>query len=270
MDYHIELLESHVSYKGEQRFYRDYAEPLGRDIELAVYVPVASLLKERHCAVVYYLPELDCSARDVANQSDYQRYANRYDMILVIPDIFAGAAGDTAERLHRHQAEKEAVDAYLTASLPRVIDHHFRTFDVAGLMGYGFGGTVALDLALRYPGRYQGVSLFAPWLGFYGSLWQQAHCPGIGAALDPLQALENGEKELHTPLWLDQGDADALLGSVIRFEAVERVLAAQPAECRLNRRKRYDHSFFFVHSHMREHIVFQDECLDGVLDGTKW
>lgn len=262
MDYHIELLDTHVSYKGEQRFYRDYAEPLGMDIELAIYVPVASLLKERHCPVIYYLPELDTHARDVANQSDYQRYANRYDMILVIPDVFAGLSGSTSERLQQYQAQSEAINTYLTASLPRVIEHHFRTFDVCGLIGYGFGGTVALNLALRYPERYKGVSLFAPWLGFHGSLWQQEYCPDIAAELDPLHALESGDKTLTTPVWLDQGDADAMLGSQIQFEAVERVLAAQPASCQIHRRKRYDHSFFFVHSHMREHIVFQDDCLD--------
>ena len=266
MDHHIELLESHVSYKGEQRFYRDVAEPLDCDIELAIYVPVASLLKERHCPVIYYLPELGVSARDMANQSDYQRYANRYDVLLVIPDIFATLSGSTGEQLRQFQEKRAAVEAYVCDSLPRVMVHHFRTFDVSGIMGYGFGGTVALDLALRHPGRYQGVSLFAPWLGFYGSLWQGEQCPGIDAALDPLVALETGERQLQTPLWLDQGDADPLLGAQIQFAAVERVLANQPARVQLNPRKRYDHSFFFVHSHMREHLVFQDECMDGVVE----
>lgn len=261
MDYQIELLDAHVSYKGEQRFYRDFAEPLGYDIELAVYVPVASLLKERHCPVVYYLPELDCSARDVANQSDYQRYTNRYDMILVIPDIFAGLSGTVGERLRQYQALREAVNTYLTVSLPRVIEHHFRTFDVCGLMGYGFGGTVALNLALRYPQRYKGVSLFAPWLGFHGSMWQQAHCADIDADLDPLAALESGDKRLEIPLWLDQGEEDDLLGAQIQMEAVERVFAGQE-QCYIKRHKSYDHSFFFVHSHMRDQIVFQDDCFD--------
>lgn len=266
MDHHIELLETHVSHKGEQRFYRDIAEPLGCDIELAIYVPVASLLKERHCPVLYYLPELGTSARDMANQSDYQRYANRYDVLLVIPDIFATLSGSTAEQLAQYQQKRAAIETYLTDNLPRVMEYHFRTFDVSGIMGYGFGGAVALDLVLRHPGRYQGISLLAPWLGFYGSLWQSEQCPDIAADLDPLVRLENGEQQLHTPLWLDQGEVDLLLGQQIQFAALERVLATQPANVQINRRRRYDHSFFFVHSHIREHFVFQDECMDGEVE----
>lgn len=87
--HHIELLAKHVSFKGEQRFYRDRAEPLARDVELAIYVPVAAL-QERHCPVIYFLPGLFHSARSIAVQTDYQRYANRYDTIMVIPDIFGG------------------------------------------------------------------------------------------------------------------------------------------------------------------------------------
>lgn len=265
MDHHIELLSAHVSYKGEQRFYRDMAEPLGRDVELAIYVPVASLLKDRHCPVLFYLPELDCSARDTANQSDYQCYANRYDIILVIPDIFSRLQGNVGEKLQQYQSERENIIHYLTQSLPHVLEHHFRIFDAWGLMGYGFGGTVALDLALRYPELYRGISLYAPWLGFYGSVWFREHCQalGISAEIDPLVALESGEKQLRIPLWLDQGDADPLLGQQIQYEAVQRVLGTQHVSCTLNTRKRYDHSFFFVHSHAREQVVFHDDCYDG-------
>ncbi|MDO5089963.1 MAG: alpha/beta hydrolase-fold protein [Cardiobacteriaceae bacterium] len=264
MDHHIELLDTHVSYKGEQRFYRDRAEPLGREVELAIYVPVASLLKERHCPVLYYLPELGSSARETANQSDYQRYANRYDIILVVPDVFAHLRGSSGEQLAAYQQDRKNIEQYLTQSLPRVLEHHFRTFDAWSLMGYGFGGTVALDLALRHPGLYRGVSLYAPWLGFHGSLWYQELGVELPSDIDPLSLLETGEKTLQIPLWLDQGDEDPLLGQQIQYEAVQRVLGDQPVSCTLNTRKRYDHSFFFVHSHTREHIVFHDDCYDGV------
>ena len=43
----LELLASHTSFKGEQRLYRHYADSLHRPLEVAIYLPVASLLKER-------------------------------------------------------------------------------------------------------------------------------------------------------------------------------------------------------------------------------
>lgn len=261
-DFAIELIASHTSFKGEQRSYRDFAEPLGRAIDLEIYVPVAQLRHEP-CVVVYYLPSLQTDARLVASQSDYQRYANRYDTILVIPDLFSGYSGSEAERVARYWKEREAIETYLLSNLPEVINHHFNAYDIRSIMGYGFGGTLALDLALKNRLLYRSASALAPWIGFYGTPWFEEHFSGcdVGAAIDPVQWFLHHGAECVVPIWIDQGDQDNYLGKQIQLQKLEELIAVHPQreELWVNWRKRYDHSFYFVHSHIREHFVFHAE-----------
>lgn len=258
----IEPITSHTSFKGEQRKYRGFAEPLGRTIDLEIYVPLAQL-RGAPCVVVYYLPSLQTNAWLVASQSDYQRYANRYDTILVIPDLFSGYSGSEAERVARYWAERERIETYLLGTLPEVIDHHFSAYDIRSIMGYGFGGTLALDLALKNRLLYRSASALAPWLGFYGTPWFEEHFAGlgIGAEIDPVQWFATHGNARVVPIWIDQGDQDDYLGRQIQLHKLEELIAVHPQreELLVNWRKRYDHSFYFVHSHIREHFVFHAE-----------
>jgi len=161
----LELLASHTSFKGEQRLYRHYADSLHRPLEVAIYLPVASLLKERPCAALYYLPGLQTNARLVASQSDYQRYANRYDTILVIPDLFNVYQGDDIARTDQYTREHQAIAAYLQDELPATLAAHFALAPGRGIMGYGFGGTLAIYHARSHPTSYHSASALAPWLG---------------------------------------------------------------------------------------------------------
>lgn len=263
--HHIDLLDKHISFEGEQRFYRDYAEPLGRDIELAIYVPTAALA-ERYCPVIYFLPDLEDSARLTANQSDYQRYANRYDTILVIPDLFAAYDGGIHDRLQRYHAEQDAVNDYILHNLPAVIEHHFRAYEIRSIMGFGFGGTLAMNLALQHPQQFRGVSAFAPWLGFYHTPWYRDHLGDVplGADIDPLNWFEVHQDQDILPLWIDQGMEDPLLGKLIHIDTFAQSVSEHKDQDKvwINLRQRYDHTFYFVHSHIREHFVFHNEHND--------
>ena len=262
----LELLASHTSFKGEQRLYRHYADSLHRPLEVAIYLPVASLLKERPCAALYYLPGLQTNARLVASQSDYQRYANRYDTILVIPDLFNVYQGDDIARTDQYTREHQAIAAYLQDELPATLAAHFALAPGRGIMGYGFGGTLAFPLARKKPDHYRSVSALAPWLGFHGTPWYEEHLAryGLPAEFDPLQWYLAHPDAAPLPLWIDQGTEDDHLGNKINLDAFEEAVAPRikSGEIWINRRKRYDHSFYFVHSHIPEHFVFHNEYQD--------
>lgn len=264
MSHHIDLLESHTSFKGEQRVYRDIAEPLERDMELAIYVPVAAL-KGKPCKVLYYLPGLQTNVRLVASQSDYQRYANRYDTLVVIPDLFNVYHGDDVERVGQYAQERKAMHEYILQNLPAIMEHYFPSFREASIMGYGFGGTLAMNIALHYS-QYRSVSALAPWLGFYNTPWYLENLAHFDLPVDydPLQWYEQNPKADSPPLWIDQGLEDDHLGRQIQLNAFEQVVSTRQDcdEIWINRHKRYDHSFYFVHSVIREHFVFHNEYYD--------
>ena len=227
----LEQLEAHTSFKGEQRIYRHYAETLRRPLEIAVYVPVAMLLKERPCHTTYYLPGIQTSARLVASQSDYQRYANRYDTILVIPDLFNTYQGDDEARIGQYVHERDALDDYLLEELPAVLRAHLATTGGRGIMGYGFGGTLAIYHARTHPGSYHSASALAPWLAFMGTPWGDEHLArfNLPQHFDPNDWYAAHPDAPPLPLWIDQGSDDDHLGSKIRLDLFEATVAARIA-----------------------------------------
>lgn len=253
--YDLNLLESHVSYGGQQRRYENYAAPLDRKLALEIYVPEAQLAG-KSCVVLYYLPEITDSAETAASQSDYQRYANRYDVIVVIPDLFSSYHGGRAERIGQYLQEQKAISQYVLQSLPEIIDHHFNAYEIRSIMGFGFGGTLALNLALDNRLLFRSASAFAPWLGFVeNSVLPNEYCP--------LQKIRSIGRQRIIPMWIDQGSADPLLGAEISHSGAElgALFAAHPQTEELFYRPqpRYDHSYYFVHSHIRQHFVFHAE-----------
>ena len=262
----LELLASHTSFKGEQRLYRHYADSLHRPLEVAIYLPVASLLKKRPCAALYYLPGLQTNARLVASQSDYQRYANRYDTILVIPDLFNVYQGDDIARTDQYTREHQAIAAYLQDELPATLAAHCALAPGRGIMGYGFGGTLAIYHARSHPTSYHSASALAPWLGFIGTPWHAEHLAHVQLPehFDPNAWYAAHPDAPPLPLWIDQGTDDDHLGNKIHLAAFEATVADRIAsgEIWINWHKRYDHSFYFVHSHIREHFVFHSEHHD--------
>ena len=259
----LELLASHTSFSGEQRLYRHYAETLHRPLELAIYLPLAALGEARPCDVLYYLPGLQTNARLVASQSDYQRYANRYDTILVIPDLFNVYQGDDIARANQFAREHAALAAYLQDELPAVLAAHFALKPGRGIMGYGFGGTLAIYHARTHPGSYHSASALAPWLAFMSTPWGDEHLArfNLPQHFDPNDWYTAHPDAPPLPLWIDQGSDDDHLGSKIRLDLFEATVATRIArgEIWINWHPRYDHSFYFVHSHIREHFVFHSE-----------
>lgn len=260
MDNQMKFLESHVSFKGEQRLYRYYSNVLERQLDLQIYVPVAQL-KEKSCVVLYYLPSLSSDAQLLASQSDYQRYANRYDLMVVIPDIFSAYRGNRQQKLMQYWAEREKIAQFIIEELPALMAEHFYIYDVQGGMGYDFGGTVMLNLGLAYPEHFRGVSALAPWIGFWGTDWGKANVEalGIDASIDPAMAFVQGDAaENCPPIWIDQGTEDPYLGAQIQPDRIQQAFGDHKNSENLWYRfhKKYDHSFYFVHSQIRQHFVF--------------
>lgn len=246
-------LAGHRSFKGEQWHCRWRSEALGGEIDLLLYLPV-SFLRDQPTALLCYLPELGHSALRTAQRSGFQEDANRYDRLVVIPDLYP-EGGDRHQQLRRVGARLERLERFFFDELLQLFDS---PATATGLLGFGLGGSLALRWAGREPKRFAAVAGLATWAGFSRQpFYDEARDRETLARLDPLVFLPTLPAPL-PPLWLAQGDHDPLQGQEINFMALCAALQTQP-ELQTVLAKGYDHSYYFVQSHWRDQLVFHND-----------
>lgn len=277
----ITLVESHRICTGEQRVYEHRSHALGCDMRFAVYLP-EDALEGDSCPTLYYLSGLTCSEQNVIQKSGFQRFAQRYNIIVVCPDT-SPRGEDVAddERYWVGQGAGFYVNAtaapydkhyrmydYVSDELPALINQHFPTNGLQSITGHSMGGFGALLVGLTKPDNYRSISAFSPIVSPSNSEWGQDTLPAYFgedsnqyAAIDPCELL--GKVDKYLPILVDQGDADDFLHNNLKTELLQQAAAAADYPIEINMRKGYDHSYYFVQSFILQHFVFHAEYLDA-------
>ncbi len=132
-----------------------YSECLGRDVTLQVLLP-KHVPEQTRIPVLYLLHGLsDCSTTWL-NRTSLERYADNYNMVIVLPD---GARSFYCDMAYG--------DAYYTHISKEVIELCERLFPVATdaahrfIAGNSMGGYGALKIALKNSGKFSKVGIFS-------------------------------------------------------------------------------------------------------------
>jgi S-formylglutathione hydrolase len=119
---------------------------------------------------------------------------------------------------------------------------------------------------LRNPGRYRGVSAFAPIVAPSQVPWGEKALGGyLGAdraawrAHDAVALIEDGARL--GDLMVDQGVADNFLAEQLRPELLAAACAAAGIPLTLRMQPGYDHSYYFISTFMAEHLRWHAERL---------
>ncbi len=277
----LTLIESHRINKGEQRVYEHLSEALNCKMRFAVYLPEDALDGDA-CPTLYFLSGLTCTEQNVIQKSAYQRFANRYNIIVVCPDtsprgedvpnderywVGQGASfyvNATAEPYNKHFNMYD----YIAEELPAVIENNFPTNGRQSITGHSMGGFGALYIGLTNPDNYDSISAFSPIVSPKNSDWGKDVLPTYFGEdfekfsdIDPCELIKKAEK--HIPILIDQGTEDEFLANQLKTELLEYAAKAANYHVEINMRKGYDHSYYFVQSYIREHFVFHAEYLDA-------
>jgi S-formylglutathione hydrolase len=282
----MKRIEERASFGGSQEVWEHASSVLGCQMKVAVYLPPQA--QTRACPVLYWLSGLTCTEQNFSTKAGAQAYAAEHGLILVAPDT--SPRGD-------HVADDEAYDLgqgagfyvnateapwaphyrmydYVVQELPALIEQQFPATGDRSIFGHSMGGHGALVIALKNPGRYKSVSAFAPivapthvpwghkalgaYLGEDREAWNQWDaCELIRAATERL------------PLLVDQGEADSFLATQLQPELLQSVCAEVGHPLTLRLHPRYDHSYYFIASFMREHIALHAAALTSKLATPK-
>lgn len=281
MNKDIQLVESHLINKGEQRVYEHWSDTLNCTMRFAVYLP-KDALDDDDCPVLYYLSGLTCSEQNVIQKSGFQRFAARYGMIVVCPDTsprgdevanderywVGQGAGFYVNATAQPYAKNYRMYDYVSEELPALVNANFPTNGLQSITGHSMGGFGALYIGLTKPENYRAVSAFSPIVSPRNSEWGKDVLPAYFgddeaqcAAIDPCELIKTLDQ--HLPILIDQGTGDEFLANNLKTELLQHAAAEANYPIEINLRDGYDHSYYFVQSYIMEHFVFHAEYLDA-------
>jgi S-formylglutathione hydrolase len=279
----IETISEQRCFGGVQGFYRHASAETGGPMRFGVFVP--PLPRGAKAPVLYYLAGLTCTEETFAIKAGAQRVAAELGLILVTPDTsprdtgidgatgdweFGEGAGFYLDATAAPYAARFRMYGYVVRELPAVVGAGFPAdMDREGLFGHSMGGHGALTIALKNPERYRSVSAFAPIVAPGEVPWGRKALPrylgddrGAWAPYDACALVAGGARFPGTIL-VDQGLADKFLESQLQPERFDRACRAAGQALTLRLHAGYDHSYYFISTFVRDHLLHHAQALRG-------
>lgn len=277
----IETLSEHRAHGGVQGFYRHASTETAGPMRFGVFQPPQAATGK--VPVLYFLAGLTCTEETAAIKAGAQWLAAELGLMLVTPDTsprdtgieaatgdweFGEGAGFYLDASEAPYAKRFRMYSYVARELPQLIAANFPA-DIArsGLCGHSMGGHGALTIALRNPAAYRSVSAFAPIVAPGRVPWGEKALPRyLGedrtgwSAWDTVGLLEAGHR-FDGMLLVDQGDADAFLGTQLRPQLLEAACRQSGQALNLRMRTGYDHSYWFIQSFIADHLIHHAQAM---------
>lgn len=274
-------LESHLSFGGQQKRFKHYSSTLQCEMLFSVYLPPS--YEAKALPILYWLSGLTCSDENFSTKSGAQQYAAELGIILVIPDTSPRGekvADNTSYDLGQGagfyinatqdpwQKNYRMLD-YVSQELPQLITQNFNTNGKQSIAGHSMGGHGALMLALRHPEKYCSASAFAPIVNPSDVPWgQKAFTAYLGEDKAQWQQYDSCYLLQHYaktpfPILIDQGTADSFLPEQLKPQLLAEIAKQKNWPLTLRLQAGYDHSYYFIASFIKDHLVFHSQYLNN-------
>lgn len=276
----MKLLSEHQCHGGIQRFVAHESRECASEMRFAIYEPPQA--RHERVPVLYYLAGLTCTEETFAIKAGAQRLAAEHGVMLVAPDTsprvrlpgddtswdFGLAAGFYVDATQSPWSAHYRMYSYVTRELPEFVAAQFASADTSrqSIMGHSMGGHGALVCALRNPGRYRSVSAFAPIAAPTQCPWGHKAFSGyLGGERQAWAAYDATElvraKPFHSPILVDQGEADKFLAEQLHPHLFAAACAAAGQPLDLRRHAGYDHGYYFIQTFMPDHVAWHARAL---------
>jgi len=277
----LEITSSNKSFGGWTKHCSHHSPTLNCEMRFAIYLPPQTTNGQK-VPVLYWLSGLTCNDENFIQKAGAQRLAAELGMALVAPDtsprgtdVADDAGYDLGQGAGFYLNATQApwnrhfrMYDYVLNELPDLIEASFPVSGKRAISGHSMGGHGALVLALRNPERFKSVSAFSPICNPVNAPWgQKAFAAYLG---DPPSDWAQYDASLlmrkatgAVPALVDQGEADQFLEEQLKPETLEAAARASGYPLQLNRREGYDHSYYFIASHIDDHLRFHAKHLSA-------
>lgn len=278
----LKLISEHSSFGGTQRFYRHDSEVIGLPMRFGLYLPPHA--SHGRVPALFFLAGLACNEETFAIKAGAQRHAAEHGIALITPDTsprgegvpddkdawdFGCGAGFYVDATQEPWSRHYRMYSYILHELPdTVVGALPIDGERLGISGHSMGGHGALVLALRNSHVFKSVSALAPISAPSRCPWGEkafSHYLGSSretwAQYDASELILSRQRRLNCPILVDLGLADKFLGEQLHPDALAMVCANTGQSLNLRRHAGYDHSYYFVSTFIRDHIVHHSNFL---------
>ncbi len=281
MSTEIKLVKQHQCFGGTVSYYFHSSSTCNIEMRFSIYQPPQAKLKS--LPILYFLSGLTCTEENFMAKAGAQQFANKYELILVVPDTSprnTGIAGEdddwdlgtgagfyinaTSQPWKKHYQ----MYSYLVEELPEIIAKNFPIQpDKQSIFGHSMGGHGALICALKNPEKYQSVSAFAPIAAPMRCPWgEKAFTNYLDTNQENWRDYDASELVLtsgyNRPILIDVGTADPFLAQKqLLPEVFENSCKKVGLPLTLRMQENYDHSYYFIASFIEDHIRYHAEAL---------
>ncbi len=281
MSTEIKLVKQHQCFGGTLSYYFHSSSTCNIEMRFSIYQPPQAKLKS--LPILYFLSGLTCTEENFMAKAGAQQFANKYELILVVPDTSprnTGIAGEdddwdlgtgagfyinaTSQPWKKHYQ----MYSYVVEELPEIIAKNFPIQpDKQSIFGHSMGGHGALICALKNPEKYQSVSAFAPIAAPMRCPWgEKAFTNYLDTNQENWRDYDASELVLtsgyNRPILIDVGTADPFLTQKqLLPEVFENSCKKVGLPLTLRMQENYDHSYYFIASFIEDHIRYHAEAL---------
>lgn len=275
----METISENICFGGTQSVFRHGSTACGCDMTFAVYLPPAAQTKK--VPAIWFLSGLTCTHENAMTKAAAQCWAAEAGVAIIFPDTsprgdeiaddpsydLGQGAGFYVNATQAPWARHFKMWDYISSELPDLIfsklpiDPHQQ-----GITGHSMGGHGALTLAMTYPEKYRSLSAFAPIANPTQSEWGRKQFSAyLGDNEDAWTAHDASilmrDKGFHSHVLIDQGDNDQFL-DLLRPNALQEAMNSRGQDGQLRMLQGYDHSYFFIMSFMKDHVLHHAKHFD--------
>eukprot|EP01064_Diplonema_japonicum_P013189 TRINITY_DN2063_c2_g1_i1.p1 TRINITY_DN2063_c2_g1~~TRINITY_DN2063_c2_g1_i1.p1 ORF type:complete len:699 (+),score=169.20 TRINITY_DN2063_c2_g1_i1:55-2097(+) len=276
----LKVMNSYNMHGGKVTKYKHKSKSTATDMSFSVFVP-SSVVDGGSAGVVYYLSGLTCTDDNFTTKAGAQAHAEEHNVILVAPDTsprgagvpnedaswdFGTGAGFYVDATKKPFNTNYNMYSYVTCELPDLIEKKIPGVmpGLRSIMGHSMGGHGALVAAFKNPDMYASVSAFSPICNPTTTPWGRKAFNGYlkggvkeGKTYDATELmLKNGPFPSLPEVLVDVGTNDEFLAKELKINALEAACKKKKQKLTVNRRKGYDHSYYFISSFMENHVAF--------------
>ena len=275
----MKTISENRSFGGVQGVYAHDSQACNCEMTFAVYMPPQA--NDGPVPVLWYLSGLTCTHENAMTKAGLQAHAAEAGVAVVFPDTSPrgeGVANDDAFDLGQGAGfyvnsseapwkEHFQMETYLASELRDLVTEKFSVSVHHGITGHSMGGHGALTLAMKYPGHYQSLSAFSPIANPTQSDWGRKQFAAYLGADESNWAAHDASVLLREKGWagdvlIDQGADDQFLELLKPAALVTSLTETRTAhDYRLH--AGYDHSYYFVSTFARDHVMWHAERLKG-------